>query len=139
MLTGIDQSVRFLCPIADNKTGTPGPCVGNIAPVPRLNFSGLCLQDGPLAIRQSIYSSVFPAQLSVAASWDRDLTRARGLQIAEEFKGKGSHVILGPVVGPLGSVLPFHNLNIFILMAVQEVRIWRKKLGGIFARRISFW
>ena len=28
-----------------------GPCVGGIAPIPRLGFKGLCLQDGPLAIR----------------------------------------------------------------------------------------
>ncbi|KAF2686783.1 glycoside hydrolase family 3 protein [Lentithecium fluviatile CBS 122367] len=87
---------------AEMVTGTPGPCVGNIAPIPRLNFSGLCLQDGPLAIRQAVYASVFPAQLSVAASWDRALTRQRGIQMAEEFKGKGAHIALGPVVGPLG-------------------------------------
>ncbi|KAL6711435.1 hypothetical protein ACN47E_004369 [Coniothyrium glycines] len=83
-------------------TGTPGPCVGNIAPIPRLNFSGLCLQDGPLAIRQAVYASVFPAQLSVAASWDRSLTRQRGLYMGNEFRGKGAHVALGPVVGALG-------------------------------------
>lgn len=94
----------------DSTTGTPGPCVGNIAPIPRLNFSGLCLQDGPLAIRQAVLASVFPAQLSVAASWDRELTRERGAQIAQEFKGKGSHVILGPVVGPLGRS-PFGGRN----------------------------
>ncbi|CAI6332454.1 unnamed protein product [Periconia digitata] len=91
-------------------TGTPGPCVGNLAPIPRLNFTGICLQDGPLSIRQSIYSSVFPAQLSVAASWDRKMTHARGLQIAEEFKGKGAHVILGPVVGGLGRT-PYGGRN----------------------------
>jgi beta-glucosidase len=62
----------------------------------------MCLQDGPLAIRQAVLASVFPAQLSVAASWDRDLTRQRGLEMAEEFRGKGAHILLGPVVGPLG-------------------------------------
>ncbi|KAF2163305.1 glycoside hydrolase family 3 protein [Zasmidium cellare ATCC 36951] len=83
-------------------TGTEGPCVGNIAPIPRLNFTGLCLQDGPLAIRQASYASVFPAGLTVAAAWDRKLAYTRGLQIGEEYKGKGSHVVLGPVAGPLG-------------------------------------
>ncbi|KAI8942959.1 hypothetical protein NX059_000998 [Plenodomus lindquistii] len=83
-------------------TGTPGPCVGNVAPIPRLNFSGLCLHDGPLAIRQAVYASVFPAQLSAAASWDRALTRQRGLYMAREFRGKGAHVALGPAIGPLG-------------------------------------
>lgn len=83
-------------------TGTEGPCVGNIAPIPRLNFTGICLQDGPLAIRQATYASVFPAGLTVAASWDRELAYTRGKQIGEEYKAKGSHVILGPVAGPLG-------------------------------------
>lgn len=83
-------------------TGTPGPCVGNIGSIPRLGFSGLCLQDGPLAIRQATYASVFPAGLSVAASWDVDLARQRGVEMAQEFKGKGAHVALGPVAGPLG-------------------------------------
>ncbi|KAF2146981.1 glycoside hydrolase family 3 protein [Aplosporella prunicola CBS 121167] len=83
-------------------TGAPGPCVGNIAPIPRVGFKGLCLQDGPLAVRQADYASAFPAGLSAAASWDRDLIHLRGKYIAEEFKGKGSQVFLGPVAGPLG-------------------------------------
>ncbi|KAL2429490.1 putative beta-glucosidase G [Exophiala dermatitidis] len=83
-------------------TGTSGPCVGNIAAISRLGFNGLCLQDGPLAIRQATYASVFPAGLTTAASWDRELMYVRGLYLGAEFKGKGSHVALGPVVGPLG-------------------------------------
>jgi beta-glucosidase len=83
-------------------TGTSGPCVGNIGGIPRVNFTGLCLQDGPLAIRQATYASVFPAGLTAAASWDRGLIYMRGLYIGAEFKGKGAHVALGPVVGPLG-------------------------------------
>ena len=81
-------------------TGTPGPCVGNIGPIYRLGFNGLCLQDGPLAIREATYASVFPAGLSVAASWDRDLAEQRGVEMALEFKNKGSHIALGPVAGP---------------------------------------
>ncbi|KAH7408303.1 glycoside hydrolase superfamily [Phaeosphaeria sp. MPI-PUGE-AT-0046c] len=91
-------------------TGTPGPCVGNIAPIERLDFSGICIQDGPLAIRQAIDASVFPAELSVAASWDRSLAHQRGFYMASEFRAKGSHVALGPVVGPLGRS-PFGGRN----------------------------
>jgi hypothetical protein len=93
-----------------SQIGTPGPCVGNIAPIPRLGFSGLCLQDGPLAIRQAVDASVFPAQLSVAASWDRSLANQRGAYMAAEFRGKGAHIALGPVVGPLGRS-PFAGRN----------------------------
>ena len=83
-------------------TGTPGPCVGNIGPIERLGFDGLCLQDGPLAIRVTTFASVFPAGISVAASWDKDLAYQRGVEMAMEFRDKGSHIALGPVAGPLG-------------------------------------
>lgn len=76
-------------------TGVRGPCVGNIAPIVRLGFGGLCLQDGPLAVRQADYASVFPAGLSAAASWDLGLIYQRGLAMGNEFKGKGANIALG--------------------------------------------
>ncbi|KAL1855107.1 hypothetical protein Plec18167_002093 [Paecilomyces lecythidis] len=87
---------------ADIVTGTPGPCVGNIVAIPRLNFNGLCLQDGPLAIRVADYASVFAAGVSAASSWDREILYQRGRAMGEEFRAKGAHVALGPVAGPLG-------------------------------------
>ncbi|RDW82444.1 beta-glucosidase-9 [Coleophoma cylindrospora] len=83
-------------------TGANGPCVGNISPIPRLGFKGLCLQDGPASVREATYVSVFPAGLTTAASWDRDLMKTRGIYMGQEFRDKGSHVYLGPVAGPLG-------------------------------------
>lgn len=76
-------------------TGYPGPCVGNILAIPRLNFPGLCLQDGPLAIRVADYASVFAAGVTVAASWDRSLMYERGLAMGQEFRGKGAQILLG--------------------------------------------
>lgn len=83
-------------------TGQPGPCVGNVLPIPRLNFSGLCLQNGPQCVQQGDYSSVFVSGVSAAASWDRNLLYDRAYALAKEHKAKGSHVLLGPVGGPLG-------------------------------------
>ncbi|KIW09309.1 uncharacterized protein PV09_00224 [Verruconis gallopava] len=91
-------------------TGTTGPCVGNIAPIDRLGFNGLCLNDGPAGLREITYGSVFPAGLTAAASWDRNLIRSRGQDMGEEFRGKGSHIALGPVCGPLGRS-PFSGRN----------------------------
>lgn len=80
---------------AQMATGVPGPCVGNILAIERLNFPGLCLQDGPLAIRLASYASVFSAGVSAAASWDKDVMYERGEALGAEFKGKGAHVYLG--------------------------------------------
>ncbi|KAL4862485.1 hypothetical protein BDV12DRAFT_207188 [Aspergillus spectabilis] len=87
---------------ADMVTGQYGPCVGNIVAIPRLNFPGLCLQDGPLSIRVADYASVFPAGVTVASTWDRKVLYERGYAMGEEFKAKGAHIALSPVAGPLG-------------------------------------
>lgn len=76
-------------------TGVPGPCVGNTVAIDRLNFPGLCLQDGPLAIRVASYASVFSAGVSAAATWDKDIMYERGLAMGAEFRGKGAHIHLG--------------------------------------------
>jgi beta-glucosidase len=55
-----------------------------------------------LSLRQSDYATVFPAGLTSAASFDRDLIHTRGKYLGEEFRAKGVHVFLGPVAGPLG-------------------------------------
>jgi hypothetical protein len=75
-----------------------GVCDGNINSIPRLNFSGLCLHDGPAAIRVADLATLFPAGVTVAATWDKSLMYARGLAMGEEFRGKGSHIILGWVM-----------------------------------------
>ncbi|KAM5344885.1 hypothetical protein ACJ41O_010747 [Fusarium nematophilum] len=87
---------------ADMVTGQPGPCVGNIVAIPRLGFDGLCLHDGPLAIRVADYASVFSAGVSAASTWDKNILYERGLALGREFRAKGAHVALSPVAGPLG-------------------------------------
>lgn len=81
---------------------TLGPCVGQTGSVPRLNFSGFCLQDSPLGVRDTNYNTVFPPLSQAAKTWNRDLIRSHGLAMGSEFKQKGAHVQLGPVVGPIG-------------------------------------
>lgn len=78
-------------------TGVEGPCVGNIAPISRLDFPGLCLQDGPLAIRQATNASVFPAGVAAAATWDNGLMNAGAVALGAEFRDKGAHIYLGYV------------------------------------------
>jgi beta-glucosidase len=100
-------------------TGVPGPCIGNIVAIPRLGFPGLCLQDGPLAIRIVDYASVFPAGVSAAASFDRKLIYERGVAMGAEFKAKGAHIALG--LEPLLFHLPrFHCELLLIFRCVDR-------------------
>jgi beta-glucosidase len=77
-------------------------CVGNVGEIPRLGFQSLCMQDSPTGLRFGDFVSAFPAGGTVAASWDRRAWYERGYQMGMEHRGKGSDVLLGPVVGPLG-------------------------------------
>ncbi|QRV90159.1 glycoside hydrolase family 3 protein [Ceratobasidium sp. AG-Ba] len=79
------------------------PCAGNTGAIPRLEIPSFCLQDGPTGVRPADFASQFPSQVTVAATWDRDLIYSRAYAIGSEFRDKGVHVALAPVTGgPLG-------------------------------------
>ncbi|KAJ7489647.1 glycoside hydrolase family 3 protein [Mycena galericulata] len=73
-------------------------CVGNVSPVTRLGIPGLCLNDGPAGVRPTKGVTGFPPAIAVAATFSRRLMRARGVALAEEFRGKGINVLLGPAM-----------------------------------------
>ncbi|VDB87831.1 unnamed protein product [Peniophora sp. CBMAI 1063] len=62
------------------------------------SFPGLCFQDGPLAVRDIDFTTVFPAGVNTAATWSRSLFRSRGIALGEEFRGKGVNVAFGPAM-----------------------------------------
>ena len=74
-----------------------GRCVGNI-PAISDDFPGLCLEDSPLGVRFTDFVTAFPAGITVATTWNRTLLRQRGQAMGAEFKGKGAHVGLGPMM-----------------------------------------
>ncbi len=84
--------------------GRPGPCAGNTAAVPRLGVPSLCFSDAPDGVRGQEFVSGFPAGIHVAATFDADLMYRYGEAVGREFYGKGVHVALGPVAGPLGRI-----------------------------------
>lgn len=73
-----------------------GLCVGNIGAVG--SWPGLCLEDSPVGVRYTDFNTVFPAGITTAATWNRTAIRLRGLQMGEEFRGKGVNVALGPMM-----------------------------------------
>jgi beta-glucosidase len=79
-----------------------GRCVGNTGSALRVGIPQLCLQDGPLGVRNTDHNTAFPAAITVGSTWDKSLIRRRGVAIGEEFRGKGVNIHLGPSVGALG-------------------------------------
>ena len=77
-------------------------CVGLSGSVPRLGFPGFCLQDAGNGVRNTDLVNAYASGVSVGASWNKTLAYDRGRYMGAEFKTKGVHVALGPVVGPLG-------------------------------------
>ncbi|KAI0321104.1 beta-glucosidase [Amylostereum chailletii] len=75
-----------------------GNCVGNTPAIESIKFPGLCLQDSPLGVRYADFVSAFPPAINVAATFNRTLMRQRGVALGEEFRGKGVHVALGPMM-----------------------------------------
>ncbi|KAI0757133.1 beta-glucosidase, partial [Daedaleopsis nitida] len=78
-----------------------GPCIGSTAAVksvPGFPSSGFCLQDSPVGVRYTDGVSLFPSELNAAATWNRTLIRARGEAMGAEFRGKGVHVALAPMM-----------------------------------------
>ncbi|PGH10536.1 hypothetical protein AJ80_07479 [Polytolypa hystricis UAMH7299] len=81
-----------------------GLCVGNTGPATLTGFPSLCLQDGPLGLRFADNITAFPAGITVGATWSQDLMRKRGQALGKEARLKGVNVILGPSMGPIGTL-----------------------------------
>ena len=85
-------------------TSLTNGCSGNIPPITRLGFPGMCLQDAGNGVRGTDFVNGYPSALHIGASWNRNLANQRGVYMGNEFYRKGVNVALGPVVGPLGRV-----------------------------------
>ena len=82
---------------------TLGPCSGNvISAIPSLNFTYFCLQDGPVGLRGVDKVTVFPAGVTTASTWDRELMYLRSRAMGVENRIKGVNIALAPVAGGLG-------------------------------------
>ncbi|KAI1473173.1 glycoside hydrolase family 3 protein [Daldinia caldariorum] len=79
-------------------------CSGIILPIERVKFTGLCLSDAGNGVRTTNFASSWASGISVGASWNRELAHKRAVGMAGEFRAKGVHIALGPVVGPLGRI-----------------------------------
>ncbi|KAI0964787.1 glycoside hydrolase superfamily [Xylaria arbuscula] len=95
-----EEKVNLTGGISDDDSS----CSGIIPPIPRVNFTGLCLSDAGNGPRTTNFVSSWPAGISVGASWNRELAHKRAVGMGGEFRTKGINIALGPVVGPLGRI-----------------------------------
>lgn len=75
--------------------------VGNVPPVPRVGIPSLNMQDAGQGFRVDQKELIgtatsWPSGLAMGATWNAELVRDFGVALGEEFRGKGSNVILGP-------------------------------------------
>lgn len=79
--------------------GVPSPCAGFVRAIPRLNFTGMCLQDAPSGVGDNVgFVTSFPGGIHTAATWDKDLMFKRASTIGQEFYEKGVNYALGPMI-----------------------------------------
>ncbi|ETS73032.1 hypothetical protein PFICI_15207 [Pestalotiopsis fici W106-1] len=103
-------------------------------PIERLDIPSLKVSDGPNGARGADFfdgmtAACFPACVSLAATFDRDLSRRIGQALGQEAQTKGAYVVLGPTVCTHRSPLGGRNFEAFSedpllsgLMAAEYVK-----------------
>ena len=88
-------------------------------PVDRLGIPSLKMTDGPNGARGAgsltggVKTTCFPAEISLASTWNTDLVGRVGRALADETKMKGAQVLLGPTVNIQRSPLGGRNFECF--------------------------
>eukprot|EP00755_Sulcionema_specki_P016436 Sspe_Gene.10360::Locus_3458_Transcript_1_1_Confidence_1.000_Length_2315::g.10360::m.10360/K05349/bglX; beta-glucosidase len=79
--------------------GSHSQYVGTVSAIPRLGVPEIKMNDGPQGFRDNARpgsTTAWPSGLTVAASFDVEVTGAWGDGMGKEFWGKGANVQLGP-------------------------------------------
>src|SRR2546426_9626348 len=88
-------------------------------PVERLGIPSLKMTDGPNGARgaggftSGVNAACFPAEISLASTWNTDLLERVGQALAREAKMKGAQVLLAPTVNIQRSPLGGRNFECF--------------------------
>jgi beta-glucosidase len=88
-------------------------------PVERLGIPSLMMTDGPNGARGAggfttgMKTTCFPAEISLASTWNLDLIERTGKALAREAKMKGAQVLLAPTVNMQRSPLGGRNFECF--------------------------
>jgi beta-glucosidase len=76
--------------------GLPNSTGASIAAIPSLGLPEIRTTDGPNGVRSDVPSTLHPAALLLAATWDPNLAWAKGIGIGQDARARGFHIWLGP-------------------------------------------
>lgn len=88
-------------------------------PIERLEIPSLKMTDGPNGARGAgsftggTKTTAFPAEISLASTWNTELVERIGQALADEARMKGAQVLLGPTVNIQRSPLGGRNFECF--------------------------
>ena len=106
-----DEKVSLMIGADNMRNANNGGCVGTISAINKVNFKGMCLQDGPAGVRYAKGTGIsWQANLNVAATFNKDLMYDVGKAQGEENKEKGINTFLSPCVN--------------IMRTPQSGRVW---------------
>ena len=95
------ENMRFLHPLKREENELSHLCVGQIDPFKndKVDFKGMCLQDGPAGVRYTEGTSVsWQSNLNLAATFNKTLLYEVGKSQGEENRIKGINTYLSPCV-----------------------------------------
>ena len=96
-----------------------GISMWHTAAIERLGIPSLKMTDGPNGARgagsliDSVKTTCFPAEISLASTWNTDLVERVGQALADETRMKGAQVLLAPTVNIQRSPLGGRNFECF--------------------------
>jgi beta-glucosidase len=76
--------------------GLPNSTGASIAAIPNLGLPEIRTTDGPNGVRSDVPSTLYPAALLLAATWNPDLAWAKGIGVGQDARARGFHIWLGP-------------------------------------------
>ncbi len=85
----------------------------SIRPIPRLKLPEIVMADGPAGVREHGRSTGYPSAITIASSWNTELTQTLGQMIGSDARSRGVHILLTPGVNICRSPLCGRNFEYF--------------------------
>ena len=85
----------------------------SICPIPRLGLPEIKMADGPQGIRNVARSTMYPAGILSAATWNRQLINKLGCSLGQDARLHGINILLGPGVNMYRAPMCGRNFEYF--------------------------